>query len=136
MANSVVHKLWVTLKAVAETMRKFISRVDAPLCARPQVRLLFFGDSIRGNMPHLGIGILNVLLHAEPGSPGLIFPISHGTELGEVCLDVWVRVFVSISLAGSVLVAALQLGLGVGAVAHVGLVLLISSLARSYRRWK
>lgn len=102
-------------------MCEVVGWVYPPLGARPVVWLLVFGYSVRGKIPHLGIWVaLNVLLHAKPSAPRFIFSISHATELFEVCLDVLLGMFATISWRQAVLATALLLGLDVVAMAHVG----------------
>lgn len=108
------------LEAVAQTVREIIGRVDLPFRPRPEMGVLVLGDPVRGDVPHLGVGVLYVLLHAQPGRLGRVLAVSHAPELLEIGLDVLLCVLASISRAGPVLAAALQLGLGLVAVAHVG----------------
>lgn len=110
------------LKAIAEAVRKVVCGIYPPFRTRSVVRLLVLGDSVGGNIPHLGVGVVdNVLLHAQPGAPGLILSIAHATELPEVGLDILVRVLASVSGAQAVFAATLLLCFDIVAVAHVGL---------------
>lgn len=103
-------------------MGEVVSWVYPPLGARPVVWLLVFGDSVRGKIPHLGIWIaFNILLHAKPCASRLIFSIPHASELLEVCLDILLGMFTTISWRQAVLATALLLGLDVVAMAHVSL---------------
>lgn len=67
------------------------------------------------------IGLLT-LLHSEKRLLGLVLPISHASELGQVLLDGSLRMLAAVARSCSTLLAsALKLDLGVAAVANVGL---------------
>mmetsp|Transcript_7234 Transcript_7234/g.30785 ORF Transcript_7234/g.30785 Transcript_7234/m.30785 type:complete len:487 (-) Transcript_7234:1111-2571(-) len=61
------------LQRVADAVRVVVGRVDAPLVACVGVRLV--DDPVRHHVPHVGVGVLHVALHAE-----------HGLALGELAL--------------------------------------------------
>ena len=104
-------------------MREIISRIYPPLGTRPKVRLLVLGYSVGGDIPHLGVGILNILLHAEPGALRRVLTVSHAAKFLEVGLDVLACMLTTISRGRAILSAALQLDLGFGTVAYIRLLL-------------
>lgn len=67
------------LEAIAQTMREVVGWVYPPFVAGAV--MLFFEDAIGGQIPHLRVAVCDVLLHAEEGFSGLIFAVSHGSEL-------------------------------------------------------
>lgn len=59
-----------------------VSWVDPPLGARPEM-VIIFENTVRCQIPHLRVLVSkNILLHSERRFHGLVFPIPHGTELG------------------------------------------------------
>lgn len=70
------------LEAVAETVCKIVGRVDLPFCSRAEM-IVVLEDAIRGQIPHLGVGVVNVLFHAKRRFFGLVFAVTHGAEFGE-----------------------------------------------------
>jgi hypothetical protein len=88
------------------------------------VRLLVLGNAVGGDIPHLRVWVLDVLLHAEPGGLGLVLAVAQAAELAEVSLDAVVYMPASVSRRGAILASTLQLGLGLVVVAHVCLALL------------
>lgn len=69
------------LNAIDEAVCKVICRVDLPLVACPVVGSI--EDTISREIPHLGIAVGEVLLHAEEGFLWLILAVLHGLELGK-----------------------------------------------------
>lgn len=108
------------LEAIAKTVRKVIGGIYLPLGACSEMRLLLLRYPIRRDVPHLRVGILNVLLHAKPRGLGGVFAVLHAAKLPEIRVDILLCVLASIPFAGTVLAAALELGLGFVTVAHIG----------------
>lgn len=86
---------------------------------------LLLGNSVGGEIPHLGVAVLYVLLHAEERSLGLVLAVVHVLELLQVGLDILVGVLASVSWAFFTLFSsALELNLGLVAVTNVSLLFL------------
>jgi len=66
-------------------MRKIVRWVNSPFISGPVVGSL--QNSIRRQVPHLGVAIVQVLLHAQIGFLGLIFPVLHVLKLHQRLLD-------------------------------------------------
>lgn len=69
-----------TLDAIAQTMREVVRGVYFPLVARSVV-VGFLGNPVCCDIPHLGVGVFNVLLHAKQSLLRLVLAISHTAEL-------------------------------------------------------
>lgn len=61
------------------------------------VLLLVFGDSVGGEIPHLGVGVCDILLHAQESGLWRVFAIAHVLELLDVCLNILLGVFAAVS---------------------------------------
>ena len=68
------------LDTVAQTMGKVIGGIDAPLASGPEVRVLVLGNAISGDVPHLGIGVGDILFHPQKRRLGRILAFSHIAE--------------------------------------------------------
>ena len=68
------------LHAIYQAMGEIISRINDPFVMCPVMRCL--QDSVGGQIPHLGIAILKVLLHSQISLFWTIFPVFHVLELG------------------------------------------------------
>ena len=108
------------LEAIAKAVSEIVGRVDLPLASGPVVRLV--ENSVSSKIPHLGVAVGNILLHAEESFPGLVFSVAHIAELLEVLLDRLLGVLAAETGAGALLTTALELDLVIVAVADVGLV--------------
>ena len=108
------------LKAVAKTVREIISRVYPPFGTSPVVWLLVLGYPVGSDIPHLRVGVLNVLLHAKPGFLRRVLAVPHTSEFLQVSPDILVGMLASIPRFRAILATALQFGLGIIAVTHVG----------------
>ena len=82
--------------------------------------VLLLQHTVRSKIPHLRVGILDILLHSEERRLRLVLSILHIPELLQVRLDVLLRVLAPISRA-VVLSSTLKLDFCVAAVANVGL---------------
>ena len=67
------------LHAIHQAMGEIISRINNPFVMRPVMRRL--EDSVGGQIPHLGIAVLEILLHSQISLFWPIFPIFHVLEL-------------------------------------------------------
>ena len=73
-----------SFKAVTEAVGKVVCRIYPPLVSRAMMfSMLFLRDAICEQIPHLGIAIVQVLLHPQGGLSGLVFAMAHGSELGK-----------------------------------------------------
>jgi hypothetical protein len=63
------------LEAVTKTMCEVISRVYLPLVVRAVMRTI--KDTVSGKVPHLGVGVAQILFHAKVGFLWSILPILH-----------------------------------------------------------
>lgn len=68
------------LEAITETVRKVVGRVNPPLSACTEM-IILLQDAIRSHIPHLRVGVVDVLLHAKRRLLRLVFAISHSAEL-------------------------------------------------------
>jgi hypothetical protein len=113
-----------TLEAIAKAVCEIVGGKDLPLRSSV-VRLLLLGYSVGCKIPHLRVTTRDVLLHAKESGLRLVFAIVHVLELLEVCLDILFGVLASVTgTLLSFLSTALQLNLGLIAMADVGLLLL------------
>lgn len=110
-------------KTVTQAVGEIVGGIYTPLSARSKMWPLILWNSIGCNVPHLGVGILNILLQAEPGTLWRILAIPHAAEFLEVSLDVLVCMRTTISWASTFLPAALQLRLRFVAMAHICILL-------------
>lgn len=112
------------LETVAKAVRKVIGREDLPARGSDVLGLLL-GDTVSSKIPHLGVAVGDVLLHAEEGRLGLVFSIVHVLELLKVGSDILLGVLAAVSgTLLTLLSSTLELDLGFVAVAYIGLVLL------------
>lgn len=110
-----------TLNAITQTMRKVIRRIYPPFRTSSSMSCLVLGNAVGGDIPHLRIGIVDILLHAKPSGLWLVIPISHGAEFGQVGCYSLLSVFTSVPRCRIILSATLQLCLCLVAVTDVGL---------------
>jgi hypothetical protein len=85
------------------------------------------GNSPGKEIPHLGVGVFNVLLHAQSRLSSLVLSVTHSTELSQRLLGGTVAVRTSKALTTLLTVlglTTLDLDLGLGAVANIGAVTL------------
>ena len=68
------------LHAIHQAMSEIVSRINNPFVMCPVMRRL--QDSIGSQIPHLGIAILEILLHSQISLFWPIFPVFHVLELG------------------------------------------------------
>jgi hypothetical protein len=89
---------------------------------------LVLRNTVGCNVPHLGIRVLDILLHAKPSCCRRILAVSHAAKFLQIGLDILTRMRTSISWAGTFLAATLQLGFRFVAVAYIGTTLLYQFL--------
>lgn len=117
-----------TLKAITQTVRKVIRGEHLPLRCPSMLPVFVPGNPVRGQIPHLRVSALNVLLHAEKCSLRLILAVVHVAKLGEVRLNGLVG-GMGAAVAGTffavfaVFAASLEFDFRFGAVAYVGFAL-------------
>lgn len=111
------------LEAIAQAVGEVVGRENLPL-GGANVLLLVLGDSVCRKIPHLRVGVLNVLLHAEERRLGSVLSIAHVLELLNVCFHVLLGVLAAESRAFlAFLSATLKLNLLLVAVADISAVL-------------
>jgi hypothetical protein len=69
-------------KAIAQTMSEIVGGINLPLIPCPVMRLV--ENAVCGEIPHLGVSIGDILLHAQEGFAWLVLSIAHGAEFLEV----------------------------------------------------
>lgn len=112
------------LEAVAKAVCEVVSGENLPFWSA-DVLLLVFGDSVGGEIPHLGVGVCDVLLHAQESSLRRVFAVTHVLEFLNVCFHILLGVLAAVSRAFlAFLSTSLELDFFFVAVADVGSVFL------------
>lgn len=111
-------------KTVAKTMGKIVGGEHLPL-RRTNVYRFVLGNSVGGQIPHLGVAILDILLHSQKGSHGLVFAIMHVGEFLEISLDILLGVLATESgTLFAILSSSLEFDFGFLAMTDISLALL------------
>lgn len=110
-----------SFEAVTQAVCEIIGREDLPVRSA-DVDSLLGRYPVCGEIPHLRVRVVDILLHAEEGRSRLIFAVSHVLELLHVGFDIHVGVLASESRPLlAILAAALELDLFLATVANVRL---------------
>jgi hypothetical protein len=75
-----------TFNAITQGVREVIRGVTFPLVTGPVV-VRILENSVGNEIPHLRIGIIKILLHAERSLARLVFTIPHGSKFSNRLID-------------------------------------------------
>ena len=73
------------LNTVTYAVGEIVRRIDAPVTSCPVVRLLFLGNSVGSDVPHLRITARDVLLHPQKRCLRLVLSVSHISKFLGYC---------------------------------------------------
>jgi len=115
-----------TLNTIAQAVGEIVSRETLePLGV--VVLLVALGNAPCEQIPHLRVGVLEILLHAQSSLSGLVLAVAHSAELSQRFLNGACAVATSIALTTTLTIltlTTLSLDLSLGAMADVGAIAL------------
>jgi hypothetical protein len=97
------------LEAIAQTVCEVVGGVDLPLITCPVMRLV--QDAVCSEVPHLGVSVGDILLHAQESLAWLVLAITHGAELLQVVLGSLLGMLTPESGANSFFASTLEFNL-------------------------